>query len=325
MSSSRLESGSASSEPDSTFPQISIIIVSWNTRALLADCLDSLARGIERSHEIIVVDNASADDSVALVREKYPLVQLIESPTNLGFAKANNLAMKKARGRYFCLVNSDVIVFPGCLDALADYMDRNPKTGIVGPRILNANESLQLSCREFPTLWNKLCAVMGAARVFPRSPRFSSELMKWFAHDRELAVDALVACFVMARRAAVDEFGLLDETFFMYYEDIDWGRRCNEAGWKVMFYPKVSSVHRGGASSGHAPERFAVELQRALLQVFAKYNSPFACRLFWMMQVARCSAFTAEEYARKISGRKSFDPIKHKRLKASLRFLVSAR
>jgi GT2 family glycosyltransferase len=261
-------------------PEISVLIVSWNARKYLHECLDSLSRSIIRSCEVIVVDNASADGSASMVAADFPWVRLIQSGANLGFAKGNNLGFAHARGRYVCLVNSDVNVFPGCLDALAEYLDRHPWAGMVGPRILNADLSLQNTCREFPSLWNKFCVVVGLSRMNPAFRFFSSEEMLWFDHQHERKVDALVGCFIMARRAAVDDFGLLDDAFFMYGEDIDWCRRCRDAGWGVMFFPGVESIHYGGASSANAPLRFSVENQRAALQVWRKHRSATACLMF---------------------------------------------
>ena len=288
-------------------PEISVIIVSWNACKFLEECLDSLSRGITRACEVIVIDNASSDGSPEMVAAKFPWVRLVRSGANLGFAKGNNLAFKHARGRYVCLVNSDVNVFAGCVDALADYLDHHPDVGMVGPRILNADRSLQNNCRAFPNLWNKFCVVFGLSRLFPSSSWFSGEEMCWFDHLRERAVDALVGCFIMTRVKAVEQFGLLDENFFMYGEDIDWCRRCQKSGWKVMFFPGVESLHYGGASSANAPQRFSVELQRAALQLWAKHRSGIECILFRFLLLLHCLLRITRELA--IAGiRRKWDP-----------------
>jgi len=278
-------------------PDISVIIVSWNARKFLAECLSSLARGISRTCEVMVVDNASSDGSPEMVAKKFPWVRLILSGENLGFAKGNNLAIEQARGRFICLINSDVNVFPGCLDSLADYLDHHPEVGMVGPRILNPDRSLQNTCRAFPTLWNNFCVVSGLSLFFPASSRFSGEEMLWFDHARELPVDALVGCFIMARLEAVQQFGLLSDEFFMFGEDIDWGRRCWESGWKVIFFPGAESVHYGAASSANAPERFAVEAQRAALQLWAKHHSRLRCFLFRCLLLSFCLLRALREVA----------------------------
>ncbi len=137
---------------------ISVVIVGWNARHYLELCLESLEKAPpRRSMETLVVDNASSDGSVEMIEARFPWVRLIKSPENVGFAKGNNLAIRECQGRYIALVNPDVIVFPGCLDALADFLDQNPKVGNVGPRVLNPDMTLQSSCRRFPTLWNNFC------------------------------------------------------------------------------------------------------------------------------------------------------------------------
>ena len=290
-----------SAPPDLTatgpIPEISVIIVSWNAYKFLEECLDSLSRGITRSYEVIVVDNASKDGSEAMVRKKFPSVQLIQSGSNLGFAKGNNLAFAHARGRYVCLINSDVNVFPGCVDTLAQYLDQHQDVGMVGPRILNADRSIQNSCREFPSLWNKLCTVSNLSRLFPASPWFSGDEMHWFDHKTERPVDALVGCFIMTRRKAVDDFGLLDENFFMYGEDIDWGYRCRKAKWRVIFYPGTESIHYRGASSNNDPIRFTIELQRASFQLWAKHRSWLARGLYWCLVFIHTALRTGQELA----------------------------
>jgi GT2 family glycosyltransferase len=261
-------------------PDISIVIVSWNARAYLEECLASLAVGITRTHEVIVVDNASGDGSPEMVREKFPSVRLVSTGANLGFAKGNNIGFSHAAGRYLCLVNSDVVVFPGTIDVLADYLDRHPAVGLVGPRILNSDRTTQPTARAFPTFWNNACVVFGLSRLFPHSPSFSAEEMRWFGHDVEKEVEVLVGCFIMARADAVREIGGLDESFFMYAEDLDWCQRFRAAGRKVIFFPGASSIHHGGASSSSAPSRFAVEQQTASIQLWRKYHSPVSTIIF---------------------------------------------
>src|SRR5581483_6708153 len=196
---------------------ISIVIVGWNARHYLELCLQSLEDApSRRTVEILVVDNASSDGTAEMIEARFPHVKLIRSAENLGFSKGNNLAIRKCRGRYIALINPDVVVFPGCLDALADYLDQNPKVGNVGPRILNPDRTLQSSCRQFPTLWNNFCSATGLSNKF-KSVRFlAGEHMFFFPHDRTRTVNVLVGCFSMIRREAFDAVGLLDEDLFMY-------------------------------------------------------------------------------------------------------------
>jgi GT2 family glycosyltransferase len=259
--------------PSSTSVDISVVIVAWNARRYLELCLDSLVKAPpRRSMEIVVVDNASTDGSVEMVEGKFPSVKLIKSSENLGFAKGNNVAIRQCQGRYIALVNPDVIVFPGCLDALADFLDRNPKVGNVGPKVLNPDMSMQSTCRRFPTLWNNLCMATGLSARFKNSRFLAGEHMFYFPHDRTLAVDVLVGCFSMIRREAFDDVGLLDEGLFMYGDDVDWCRRARNAGWEVVFHPGGRAIHDRGKITAPYPVRFAVAQQRSVLYYWSKHH-----------------------------------------------------
>lgn len=251
---------------------ISVVIVSWNAKRFLEECLDSLRDSTSRSMEIIVVDNASTDGSPEMVEATFPQVKLIKCSENLGFAKANNVGIRASTGRYVSLVNSDVKVIGACFDRLADYLDQHPDVGNVGPRILNRDMTLQSSCRQFPTLWNNFCESSGLSRIFRKSNLFSGEHMFFFPHDRICDVDVLVGCFWLVRKEAFERVGLLDEDFFIYAEDLDWCRRCWNAGWRVVFFPGSQAIHYRGGSSANDPARFAAEQQRALLQYWEKHH-----------------------------------------------------
>jgi len=252
---------------------ISVVIVGWNARHYLKLCLDSLAKAPPRRNiEVLVVDNASTDGSAEMIEAEFPWVKLIKSKENLGFSRGNNVAIRQCQGRYIALVNPDVIVFPGCLDALADFLDQNPKVGNVGPRVLNPDMSMQSTCRRFPTLWNNFCSATGLATKFKNSHFFAGEHMFYFPHDRTLAVDVIVGCFSMIRREAFDEVGLLDEDLFMYGDDVDWCRRAWNAGWQVMFYPGGQAIHDRGKITAPYPVRFAVAQQRSVLHYWSKHH-----------------------------------------------------
>jgi GT2 family glycosyltransferase len=222
--------------------------------------------------EVLVVDNASTDDSVEMIETKFPWVKLIKSSENLGFSKGNNVAIRQCQGRYIALVNPDVIVFPGCLDALADFLDENPKVGDVGPRVLNPDMSMQSTCRRFPTLWNNFCSATGLATRFKNSRFFAGEHMFYFPHDKTLTVDVIVGCFSMIRRETFDDVGLLDENLFMYGDDVDWCRRAWNAGWQVVFYPGGQAIHDRGKITAPYPVRFAVAQQRSVLYYWTKHH-----------------------------------------------------
>jgi GT2 family glycosyltransferase len=252
--------------------EISVVIVNWNTRQHLQGCLESLQNAkASRLREIIVVDNASTDGSPEMVAQVFPNVRLLRNPSNAGFAAANNLGIRAGAGSYVCLVNSDVRVLPGSLDALAGFLDAHPDVGMTGPRLLWGDLTLQSSCRRFPSLWNNLCDAFALPRIFPRSPLVAGEHMAFFKHDREIFPDVLVGCFWMVRRQAIERFGYLDEGFFMYGEDIDWCLRCWKSGWKIAFFPGASAVHYGGGSSRRERIRFAVLQQQARQRLWKKH------------------------------------------------------
>ena len=252
--------------------EVSVIIVSWNAKQHLLNCLSSLSNQSGVVGEIIAVDNGSNDGSSEMVARQFSQVKLIKNGENLGFAKANNIGIKASRGRYLCLVNSDVIVLDDCIDSLVKFMDRNPSVGMAGPRILNQDRTLQVSCRSFPSIWNNLCQALGLNYLFPKSAFFSEPFMKYWAHDKERKVDVITGCFWMVRRKAIDEAGLLDEDFFIYGEDIDWCRRFHKAGWDVVFYPEAQAIHIGRASSSNAPIKFYLEMQKADVQYWRKHH-----------------------------------------------------
>jgi hypothetical protein len=267
---------------------ISVIIVSWNAKEHLRNCLNSLNNAKGRyKQEVIVVDNASTDNSVELVEQQFTEVKIIKNNDNLGFAKANNIGIRVSTGRYVCLINSDVIVLDDCIDKLMECMDKNQLVGMAGPRILNPDHTLQFSCFHFPGIKNNLSQAIGLNKLFPKSPFFSEQTMKYWPHDCVQKVDVLNGCFWMVRRKAMDEVGLLDEDFFFYGEDIDWCKRFNDAGWEVRFYPAAEAIHFGGASSSNAPIRFYLEMQKADLQYWRKHHGRLGQSAYWMIILLR--------------------------------------
>jgi GT2 family glycosyltransferase len=255
---------------------ISVVIVAWNARHYLELCLESLEKAPpRRSMETLVVDNASDDHTAEMVQTRFPWVKLIRSSENLGFSRGNNLGIRQCQGRYIALVNPDVIVFPGCLDALADFLDQNPKVGNVGPRVFEPDMSQQSTCRRFPTLWNNFCSATGLATKFKNSRFFAGEHMFYFPHDRTMKVDVVVGCFSFIRRETFDAVGLLDEKLFMYGDDVDWCRRCWKAGWEVVFFPGAQAIHDRGKTTAPYPVRFALAQQRSVLYYWSKYHGFF--------------------------------------------------
>jgi GT2 family glycosyltransferase len=254
-------------------PDYSFIIVSWNAQAYLRQCLDSIkteSKGLDV--EVIVVDNASSDGSPEMVQAEYPWVVLIRNDANVGFARANNQGIAISSATYLCLVNSDVVIQPGCLVEMKDFLDTNPQIGLAGPKVLNSDGTLQSSCRDTPTLRSVLFRALALDTIFPRSSRFGAYFMTNWEHDDVRVVGILSGCCWFARRQAVEEVGGLNEEFFMYGEDMDWCLRFSRRGWPVVFNPAATITHYGGASSSRQPTRFFVEMQRADLQYWRMHH-----------------------------------------------------
>lgn len=250
---------------------ISIVIVTWNCKKFVAECLDSLANHRKDPQvEIIVVDNASKDGTPQLVCESYPEVVLIQSNENLGFARANNVGIRVSSGRYLCLINPDVKVLDGCIERMVSYMEQNPRAGLLGPRMLDADGNSERSYMGAPTLWRLFCRALALDQVFPKSRLFSGYLMPYFDRKSIAEVDILNGWFWMTSREALDEVGLLDETLFMYADDLDWSKRFRNLGWKVIYFPEAESIHYGGQTTAVAPIRFSVEMQQSDFQYWRK-------------------------------------------------------
>jgi len=264
---------------------ISFIIVNWNTKDLLRQCIESL---IEQSDhyrsEIIVVDNGSTDGSVQIVENCYREIRLIRNGENLGFSKANNIGIRESNGRYVCIVNSDIKVLYG-IDSMLDFMEQHPDIGVLGPRTLNSDLSLRHNCRKFPNLWNTLCLALSLHKIWPKSSMFSGTLMTYFPHDEIKNVDVLPGCFLMLRREALEQVGLLDERFFIYGEDKDWCRRFWKSSWKVVFFPLAEVIHFAKASSSKAPSRFAKEKQKANYQYWQKHHRWLSLKIFLSIMI----------------------------------------
>ncbi|MDD5232381.1 MAG: glycosyltransferase family 2 protein [Syntrophales bacterium] len=266
---------------NSNRPDASAIVLNWNTRDLLLNCLRSIVRGSGRLDiEIIVVDNGSVDGSPESVEKLFPRVRLIRNESNHGFARANNAGIGISSGKYLCLINSDVVVAESCIPAMFDYMESKPKVGLLGPQIINGSGEVQRSCMGFPTVWNSFCRALALDSFFPRSKRFGGQLLTYWPHDTSREVDVVNGCFWMVRRAALETVGPLDENFFIYAEDIDWCRRFRSKNWKVAFYSEAQAVHLGGASSARMPVRFYLEMHRANLQYWKKHHGRRAQNLY---------------------------------------------
>lgn len=264
---------SQTAQPIAPLPDVSIIIVNWNTCDLLRDCLESLKR-IDPcpAFEICVVDNASTDGSVDTVRSHYPDVRLIANTLNAGFAAANNRGAASARGRYLLLLNPDTVVLPNSLAELVRFADAHPDAGAVGPRLLNSDGSPQRSCwRGRPGITSALVDGLYLWKL-PGAPLASRFEIDPGAVQESIEVKHILGACMLIRRAAWDRVGPLDEGFFMYLEETDWCVRATEAGWKIMFNPASVITHHGQQSSHRHPTGGAVYFYRSLCRFVRKHH-----------------------------------------------------
>ncbi|MHC4396281.1 MAG: glycosyltransferase family 2 protein [Planctomycetota bacterium] len=265
---------------------VSIVIVSWNTNDILRKCLLSVCEQTrDIMLEVIVVDNASTDGSTEMVKKNFSSVILIENSKNLGFSTANNQGIAIAKGRYVLLLNSDTIILNDVISKTVSFADNNPDAAVVGCKVLNPDRSLQPSCFMFPSILNMLLSTTYLYKIFSKNKFFGRERMTWWDRSDSRQVDAVTGCFMVVRREAIEQVGLLDEQFFMYGEETDWCYRFKQAGWKVLFTPTGEIIHFGNQSAISRLESMLLQLRGSILIFMKKHHSPmgyaFACVLIF--------------------------------------------
>jgi len=261
---------------------VSVIVVAWNVKRLLQDCLDSVvAQTKDVDYEIIYVDNASEDGSVEMVRQRFPDVRIIENSQNNGFIKANNQGIEVARGRYVLLLNSDTLVLDNAIAKTVVFADAHPEAAVVGCRVLNPDRTLQRTCFMYPSLLNMFLSATYLYKLFPRSKFFGRERMTWWAFDDVREVETVCGCFSLVRRKAIDQVGMMDPTYFVYGDDPDWCYRFRKAGWRVLFTPDAQIIHYGGQNTRQMARTFRWQLEGSTL-IFMRLH-----RQRWMFPIAR--------------------------------------
>jgi GT2 family glycosyltransferase len=300
---------------------LSVVILNWNTCALLEKCLRSLVcphRGIDV--EIIVVDNASGDNSREMVRREFPQVNLIVNPKNVGFGAGNNVAVPQASGRYVLFLNSDTVVMDGALSAMVSYADANSDIGILGPKLLNGDGSLQYSCRRYPNLATGFFRNTPLGRLFPKNRFAADYLLQDWDHATPRDVDWVSGAALMMRCELLDKIGAFDEDYYMYCEDVDLCWRANhtpladatdEHTWRVTYYPDAIIYHLIGKSSDQAPTRMTYEFHRSQYLFYRKHyaaSTPLLVRPLIPIGIALRAVGTMSRYRirywqRRIMGR----------------------
>jgi hypothetical protein len=290
---------------------LSVVIVSWNTRELLRRCLQSLERelvGIDA--EVFVVDNNSWDGSPDMVADEFPWVNLVRNKTNRGFAAANNQAIRFSEGRRILLLNPDTEVHPNAIRTLLEFLDDHPAAGVVAPQLLNSDGSVQRSCRAFPTFESMLYELIGLSRLFPNQTRFRQYKMLDFDHSYEREVDQPEGACLLVRREVIESIGMLDEGYFMLFEEVDWCYMIKEAGWEIWFTPTAQVVHHHGQSIKQVKVKMIFCSHRGLYRFWRKHYAgelallaPFVYVGLMALAVLRVISHVARNTMARVQGR----------------------
>jgi GT2 family glycosyltransferase len=263
---------------------VSIVIVAWNVRELLHNCLKSVydeTKGVD--FEVIYVDNASRDGSVEMVRKKFQEVKIVQNEKNEGFIKANNQAIEIANGKYVLLLNSDTVVLDNAIAKTVKFADAHPETAVVGCKVLNADGTLQRNCFMYPSVLNMFLSATYLYKIFPGSRFFGRQEMTWWNFNDVREVETVCGCFSLVRKEAIKQVGLMDYTYFVYGDDTDWCYRFKKHGWKIMFTPDPEIIHFRGQTTKQMTREFRLQLSGSNL-IFMKLHRnrlsfPVACFL----------------------------------------------
>jgi len=261
-------------------PDVSIVVVNWNTRELICNCLKSIFEQAGNiSYEVIVVDNGSSDDSVSEIRRRFPDVRLIANVTNKGYAAACNQGISASSGGYVLILNSDILIVDGAVEKTVGYADAHTDVALVGCQVMDDDKSIIKTCFRFASVLNLTLQAFGLSKVFKNNRFFGRERMQWWGRDTEEQVDVVTGMFMLARRCAIEEVGLMDEDYFFYGEEMDWCYRFHKAGWKVMFWPGAAIIHAGGGyqSSRKIPIKAFVQQNKSILTFFRKHRGLISC------------------------------------------------
>lgn len=252
---------------------VSVVVVSWNTRDILRGCLRSIFEQTrEVSFEVFVVDNNSHDGSAEMVRAEFPTIKLIANAENRGFAAGCNQGMREASGRYTLLLNPDTIVLDDAISRCVEYADLHADVGVVGCQVLEDENRIQRTGFSFPSPLNMFFGLSGLSRMFPRSRLFGRPQLSWWDRTSEQEVDVVAGMFMLVRREAIVKVGLMDEAYFVYAEEADWCYRFAKAGWKRVFTPCARIIHLEGGdkSTSQVSIKMFVQLQKSLMIYYRK-------------------------------------------------------
>ena len=278
-----------------TWMKLSIIIVNYNVKYFLEQCLDSVLLAAKNTEaEIIVVDNCSFDGSVEYLKSRFPTVLFIENQENVGFSRANNQAIAQARGEFVLLLNPDTVIGENALANVCRFLDEHPQAGAVGVKMLDGyGQFLPESKRGFPSLWHSFCKMSGLSGLFPCLKLFGGYQLKYLDNNAVHAVDILAGAFMMVRKEAIEKAGVLDERFFMYGEDIDWSYRIILSGYTNYYYPEPIIHYKGESTKKNI--KYVNRFYEAMLLFFNKYypNSNHFFKLAIRLAIIGCGIVSA--------------------------------
>lgn len=255
---------------------VSIVVVSWNTCGLLRECLRSVCeQTLTGKIEVIVIDNASDDDSVSMVKREFPQVVLIENSENRGYAAGVNQGIAVAKGRYVLVLNSDTIICDNATEKTMRFADKHPEAAVIGCQVWEDSDTIQMTCFRFPSVINLFLSAFGLTKVFKYNRVLGREWMLWWDRKSERQVDVVSGSFMLVRREAIEQVGGMDEDYFLYYEETDWCYRFAKAGWEMRFWPgaKIIHCHGGRNSSKQEAAKMFVQMQKSCLIFFNKHHS----------------------------------------------------
>ena len=254
-------------------PDVSVCTVTLQARDFLRNCLYSLAQNTRASFEIVVVDNGSFDGVADMVRDEFPRAQFIQNQANTGFTRPYNQAIQASRGRYVLLLNPDTLILPGAVDRLVAYLEEHREAGVVGPKVLNPDQTLQKPCkRGEPRPAAVFAYFTGLDRRFPNNKRLNEYLLGYLDENQTHAVAGVSGCCMLIRREVIEQIGCLDETYYAYQEDADYCRRVRDAGWQVIYHPQAQIIHFGGQGGSRIqPFRSIYAWHRSYFIYYRKY------------------------------------------------------
>ena len=293
---------------------VSIIIVAWNVRKLLHDCLKSVydqTEGVD--FEVIYVDNASKDGSVEMVKREFPKVKVIENERNEGFIKANNQAIEIAEGRYVLLLNSDTVVLDNAIAKMVKIADSHPETAVVGCKVFTPKKVLQRTCFMYPSCLNMLLSSVYLNKLFPKSRFLGRDRMTWWDYNNKREVEVICGVCSLVRKKAIEQVGLMNELYFMYGDDPDWCYRFKKSGWKILFTPDAQIIHFGDETR-RPSGKFILQLHGSVLIFMklhrSKFAFPFACLLTALFFILRFPYWLAVAILHKNERKKSIQTAK---------------